>query len=317
MTSKYREEDLGKISPLSIGDRRSKVSAAHFVDPERPTRGMLDIFPDVLKGSELRKVVGALQAARAEKREILWLLGTHVIKCGLSLYVSSLMRHGFITALATTGSATVHDLELAFFGETSEDVAEELPKGRFGMSRETASHFTSACALAADAKMGLGEGMGAYVARSGAPHHTLSIFANAYESSVPATVHVALGTDITHQHPSFSGAVVGDLSMKDFRILASVVGRVFDRGVVVLVGSAVVLPEVFLKAVSISYNLGRKPADVTAVGFDMLQHYRVAENVLSRPFQGHGRSYAFSGHHEVMLPLLYRLLVPERGAGGP
>jgi hypothetical protein len=311
MTSKYREEDLGRISPVSIKGRRSKVSVSDFVDPDRPAREMLDIFPNVLKGSELRKVVEALRVARAEKKEILWLLGAHVIKCGLSLYVRSLIEHGYITALATTGSATVHDLELAFFGETSEDVAEELPKGRFGMSRETASHFEAACALAADSKMGLGEGVGAYVERSRPPHRKISVFAGAYESSVPATVHVALGTDITHQHASFSGAVVGDLSMRDFRILASVVGRLFDRGVVVLFGSAVVLPEVFLKAVSISYNVGRKPVDVTAAGFDMVQHYRVTENVLSRPFQGNGRSYAFAGHHEVMLPLLYRLLLQE------
>lgn len=315
MMSKYKEENLAKITPVSIKDRQSKVSVSNIVDPERPTRDMLDMFPDVLKGSDLRRVVEALHIARAEKREILWLLGSHVMKCGLSLYVSSLMKRGFMTALATTGSSTVHDIELAFFGKTSEDVAQELPRGRFGMSGETAAHFAAACALATEAEMGLGEGVGAYVGGSAAPHRVVSLYANAYEASIPATVHVALGTDITHQHASFPGAAVGELSMRDFRILASVVGRLFDRGVVVIFGSAVILPEVFLKAVSIAYNVGRKPVNVTAAGFDMLQHYRVAENVLTRPFQGAGRSYAFSGHHEVMLPLLYHLLVRDSATG--
>ena len=151
-------------------------------------------------------------------------------------------------------------------------------------------------------------GLGAYITESKAKHRRVSVYANAFEASVPATVHVALGTDITHQHPSFPGGLVGELSMRDFRILTASVGRLFDGGVVVVFGSAVVLPEVFLKAVSIGYNLGRKPKGVTAASFDMTQQYRVTENVLKRPFYGAGESYSFVGHHEVMLPLLFHML---------
>ncbi len=314
MTSKYKEEDLSRIRPISINDRDSKVKIDDFIDPESRKAGrtgLIEMFPDVLKGRDLRSVVEALQRARADKKEILWLIGAHVIKCGLSYYLASLIKRGYITAIATTGSATVHDMELAFFGKTSEDVAVELSAGRFGMSRETVAHFTAACEKGAKSGLGLGEGIGAYVTQSDAPHGDVSVYGNAYRATIPATVHVALGTDITHQHPSFSGSLVGELSMRDFRIFSAVVGRLFSGGVVVVFGSAVVLPEVFLKAVSIGYNLGRKPDNVTAVNFDMFQQYRVTENVLTRPFQGAGRGYTFIGHHELMLPLLHRLLTQE------
>ncbi|UCG53473.1 MAG: hypothetical protein JSW58_07940, partial [Candidatus Latescibacterota bacterium] len=173
---------------------------------------------------------------------------------------------------------------------------------------ETASHFVAACQYAGNEKLGLGEGVGAYVERSKAPHAKYSIFGGACRSGVPATVHVAFGTDITHQHPSFPASLVGELTMKDFRILSRTVGRLFDGGVVIVFGSAVVLPEVFLKAVSIGYNLGRTPRGVTAANFDMLPQYRVKENVLDRPFKNSGESYSFHGHHEIMLPLVYTLL---------
>ena len=310
--SPYKEEDLSKIKSISIGDRKSKVSVGDFVDPATLRRvdgeALLEGFPRVLKGDELRRFVSALEAARRDKREIVWLIGAHVIKCGLSLYINSLIDRGYVTALATTGSATVHDLELAFYGVTSEDVAEELPQGRFGMSRETAAHFEAACRLAAESDRGLGEGVGAYVNLEKAPYEKISVFGHCQRAGVPATVHVALGTDITHQHPTFPAAMVGELSMRDFRIHAGSVGRLFDNGVAVVLGSAVVLPEVFMKAVSVSYSVGRKPENVTAASFDMLPQYRVGENVLRRPFPGSGQSYAFTGHHELMLPVLYHLL---------
>ncbi|MEJ2721572.1 MAG: hypothetical protein P8181_10615 [bacterium] len=267
-----------------------------FVDPE---------------ASGTAALVGALRRARDERRQIVWMIGAHVIKTGLSLYLSSLMRKGFITTIATTGSATVHDLELAFYGKTSEDVAAELPNGRFGMARETSAHFAAACRHAAGNEQGLGEGLGEYIHASQAPHARFSVFAGAHRAGIPATVHVALGTDITHQHPEFPAGTVGDLSMRDFRILTRRVGEMFEGGAVVVFGSAGVLPEVFLKAVSIGYNLGRRPSGVTAASFDMIPQYRVRENVLTRPFQGAGRSFAFQGHHEIMLPLLYSLLTEE------
>lgn len=313
MMSKHDEADLGKIKPISISGRSSKVSVDQFVDPERSTsdapQRLIDRFPRILKGGDLGRVVDALREARDGKREILWLIGAHVLKCGLSLYVNSLIRQGYVTAFSTTGSATVHDLELAFHGATSEDVAVELPKGRFGMVGDTVSHFAAACDHAVRNDLGLGEGLGAYVENAGAPHSRYSVFAQASRSSIPATVHIALGTDVTHQHPSFPASLAGDLSMRDFRILSATIGRLFNGGVVLVFGSAVVLPEVFLKAVSVNYNIGRTPHDVTAVNFDMLPQYRVRENVLSRPFAGAGESYSFHGHHEIMLPLLYTLLM--------
>jgi hypothetical protein len=222
--------------------------------------------------------------------------------------MNSLIDDGFITSISTTGSSVIHDLELAFFGKTSEYVEDELPLGRFGMAGETSRHFNSACQHAERLESGLGFGVGDYIAREDAPHKTISVFHRARSAGIPATVHVSFGTDITHQHPSFPAAAVGELTMKDFRIVAKRVSRLFDRGVVIVFGSAVILPEVFLKAVSINYNLGRKPSGVTAASFDMLPQYRVRENVLARPFQGAGDAYSITGHHEIMLPLLNILL---------
>jgi hypothetical protein len=317
MPGKYKEEDLSKIRPISIDDRESKVSLRHFVDPEKLTdsqsadafSGLQAIFPDVLAGTSIKRLVAAVKEAREAKKEIVWLIGAHVIKCGLSLYLNSLMKKGFITALATTGSATIHDMELAFFGETSEDVARELSLGRFGMSEETSTHYDAACMLAGEDDLGLGEGIGRYIGLMNAPNDAYSIFSAAYRNSVPATVHVAFGTDIAHQHPNFPAAQVGDRTMKDFRILTKTIGNLFDGGVVIVFGSAVVLPEVFLKSVAVNYNLGRKPSRVTAASFDMYPQYRVKENILTRPFQNCGESHSFIGHHEIMLPLFYSLLL--------
>jgi len=187
-------------------------------------------------------------------------------------------------------------------------VAAELSLGRFGMSRETSEHFNQAVRHGDSAGVGLGGGFGDYIETNGAAHASRSVFAGAHRAGIPATVHVALGTDITHQHAGFPAEETARLSMRDFRILTDRVQRVFDAGVVVLLGSAVVLPEVFLKATSVAYNLEAKPRDVFTVGFDMMPQYRVRENVLSRPFRGAGESHMITGHHEIMLPLLYLLL---------
>jgi hypothetical protein len=318
MSSSFEETDLSGVEPISIHDRASKVGLGDLVDPAalgedapRVAAVLERAMPDLLGARSLRAVAGALRAARDDQREIVWFVGAHTIKCGLSLYLNALVAEGFITCLATTGSSVIHDLELAFFGATSEDVASELPAGRFGMARETSEHFNAACLHARDHGTGLGAGVGDYVVSRGAPHARVSVFAGAVGAGVPATVHVAMGTDITHQHASFPAGVAGELSMKDFRIVTHRVGRAFDRGVVVVLGSAVILPEVFLKAVSVNYNLGTKPVGVTCASFDMIQHYRVRENVLSRPFQGAGRAFTVTGHHEITLPLLYLLLRPR------
>lgn len=315
MTSPFEEADLSQIQPISINDRSSKIRVEDITDPSEVAASARDFapvleraMPDILGAESLKAVAAALRAARDGRREIVWFVGAHTIKCGLSLYLRALMAEGFITTIATTGSSVIHDLELAFFGATSEDVAAELPAGRFGMSRETSERFNAACLHARDNDLGLGVGVGDYVVSQAAPHGRVSVFAGAAEAAVPATVHVAMGTDITHQHAAFPAAAVGELTMKDFRILVHRVGRMFDGGVAVVFGSAVVLPEVFLKAVSVNYNVGKKPSGVTCAGFDMIQHYRVRENVLSRPFAGAGRGFAVTGHHEITLPLLYLLL---------
>jgi hypothetical protein len=314
--NQFEETDLGAVRPVPIEGRRSKLSVGDIVKPVRKpdSRGgfsaedMLSAMPDVLAAKALKKLVAALRKAREGDREIIWMIGAHTIKCGLSGYLNALIELSYITTVATTGSSTIHDLELAFFGKTSEFVEDELTAGRFGMARETADHYAAGCEHAYTSGLGLGAGFGDYISNSQAPHKDVSVFRTAAAAGVPATVHVSFGTDITHQHPSFPAGHVGELTMKDFRILSKRVERLFDRGVVIVFGSAVVLPEVFLKAVSVNYNLGHRPAGVTAASFDMLPQYRVRENVLGRPFQGAGETYAITGHHEIMLPLLYFLL---------
>lgn len=313
MKRRYEEADVTRIRTTRMSERASKVRVEDIVDPRKAAPSvsatdLLGAFPGMLAADSLRRTVHALRRARKDRREIVWLMGAHVIKCGLGGYVNALIDDGFVTCLATTGSSTIHDLELAFFGHTSEDVAAELPRGRFGMSAETSERFNAAIRFAASRDAGLGSGIGEFIATEDAPHRRTSVFAGAHAKGIPATVHVALGTDITHPHPGFPAAETATQSMRDFRILAHRVGSAFEEGVVVLVGSAVVLPEVFLKAVSVAYNLGAQPKDVFTVCFDMLPQYRVRENVLSRPFRGHGESHMITGHHEILLPLLYLLL---------
>jgi len=313
---KFEEANLGSIRTIPIENRRSKISVEQIVDPAKlqgngarvNASELLAFFPDVLAADSLKKVVKAMQEAKTASREIVWMVGAHTIKCGLSLYLNALIEAGYITTIATTGSSTIHDLELAFFGKTSEYVEDELRAGRFGMAAETAARYSDACLHAWESGLGLGNGVGDYVGSEKAPHRSVSVFHKANSAGIPATVHVSFGTDVTHQHPSFPAAKVGDLTMKDFRIFTQRVQRMFDGGVAIVFGSAVILPEVFLKAVSINYNLGYQPSGVTAASFDMLPQYRVTENVLGRPFKGAGNAYAITGHHEIMLPLLYFLL---------
>lgn len=312
MSKPFEEADLSAIKTVSIASRASKVTVDDIVDPRDGQAvdrdRLLGMFPDILAAKALKAVAEELRRKRASGREIVWLVGAHTIKVGLSGYLQALIESGYITCLATTGSAVIHDLELSFFGKTSEDVAAELPAGRFGMAEETSQHFNAAVAHADEKGIGFGAGVGAYVEAGDAPHARISVFAAAHRAGVPVTTHVAFGTDITHQHGTFPAEAAARCTMRDFRVLTNRVGRMFDAGAIVVFGSAVILPEVFLKAVSICYNLGQRPRDVTAASFDMIQHYRVRENVLMRPFAGQARAYAITGHHEIMLPLLYSLL---------
>jgi hypothetical protein len=312
MPKRFDEADLSAIRPIAIATRASRVRVEDIVDPRALTgdsHAMLErSLPNMLAADSLKRTASALRKARDAKREIIWLIGAHVVKVGLSGYLGALMEAGYITCISSTGSAVIHDLELSFFGKTSEDVAAELPAGRFGMSKETSEHFNAAVHHGDKAGIGLGGAFGDYIVTSKAPHAKVSVFSAAAAAEIPATVHVALGTDITHQHPGFPVEETARLSMRDFRILTARVQNAFTEGVVVLLGSAVVLPEVFLKATSVAYHLGAVPRGVFAVAFDMMPQYRVRENVLSRPFRGASESHMITGHHEIMLPLLYLLL---------
>ena len=223
MADRFEEADLDRIRTNSIADRRSKVGLEDIVDPATvfdgtdltPSR-LAQAFPGLLGAESLKEVAGALRRARDDSREIVWLIGAHTIKTGLSRYLGALIKERFITCVASTGSSVIHDLELAFHGKTSEDVAVELPLGRFGMSAETSELFNAACRYAHEAEVGLGAGVGAFIVDRGAPNADVSVFAAAHRAGVPATVHVAFGTDITHQHPGFPAGAVGETTMRDF-----------------------------------------------------------------------------------------------------
>lgn len=314
MSDKYEEIDLNRVSTYSVSDRESKVSIDDFGKPVKggkSFRKWFDSLPRQLAGQRLRKLVLALRRnLAATGREMIWMTGAHVVKCGLSPYLIELMRKKYITSLAVNGATLIHDLEIAYFGETSEDVAANLEDGIFGFGEETASIAFQAAAGGKKAGEGLGESLGRHILKSEAPFKEKSVLAQAYRFDIPATVHIAVGTDIIHQHPGFDGAVWGELSHRDFRIFTRRVenlGR--SGGVAMNIGSAVIMPEVFLKAFSIARNLGASFESITTCNLDMINHYRPSQNVLVRPASFGGESISLNGHHEVMIPLLYSALL--------
>ena len=321
---RYKEEPLSfeRLKTVPIGERGGKVRVEHLARPYRKGEGvvgLIDSLPKILAADSFRAVVEALGRARAEKRAILWGLGGHVVKCGLGDVLLDLMRRGWATAFVMNGAASIHDFEIAIAGETSEDVEAVLPDGRFGAAEETGREMNVAIAEGNRDGLGMGEALGRRLDRLAKPEFTPhSIVASAYRASVPVTVHVAVGTDTPHTHPAADGSAIGAGTHRDFRLLCSLV-RGLDRGGVYLnVGSAVVLPEVFLKAVSVVRNLGYPLAEFTTVNFDFLQHYRPMVNVVERPHaKAGGRGFSLTGHHELMIPLLAAALVesdPESGS---
>ncbi len=314
--SRYQEQPLSfdGLKTVPIDARGGKVRVQDFARVYRKGEGLsgwLESLPKILAGDAFRGVVEALQKARDQKRAILWGMGGHVIKCGLGDVLLELMRRGWVSAFVMNGAASIHDFEIAIAGQTSEDVEAVLPDGRFGAAEETGREMNLAIAGGAREGLGMGEALGKRLDTLAkpefAPH---SIVASAYRASVPVTVHVALGTDTPHTHPAADGAAIGAATHRDFRLLCSLV-RGLDRGGVYLnVGSAVVLPEVFLKAVSVVRNLGNPLAGFTTVNFDFLQHYRPKLNVVERPHaRSGGRGYAITGHHELTIPLLAAILI--------
>ena len=308
--SRYQQSpmDFSGLKTVSLRERGGKVKAADFATAYQVgsgVAGLVDSLPRILAGESFRAVVAALAAARVKQRAILWGLGGHVIKCGLAPVLLDLMRRGYATGFALNGSAAIHDFEIALAGHTSEDVEAVLPDGRFGAAEETGREMNRAIVEGARDSIGMGEALGRYLTGSDA-----SLLHGAYVHGTPVTVHVAIGTDTPHMHPAADAAAIGIATHHDFRLFCTLVSDLHDGGVYVNVGSAVVLPEVFLKAVSAVRNLGRPLADFTTVNFDFLQHYRPRVNVVERPHASSGgKGYAITGHHELMLPLLAAALI--------
>ncbi len=266
-------------------------------------REFLDSMPAVLAAKDLRELARRIASARRRRRLFLLMSGAHPIKVGLSPLICGLVRDGVIGALATNGAAAIHDFEMAAAGRTSEDVGEGLSDGSFGMAEETGAFLNRAAKLAAAENLGFGEVVGREILRARLKFRDLSIFAAAYKAGAPATVHVTLGADIVHMHPAADGGAIGKASMADFHRLTAVVSEL-SRGVVVNLGSAVVMPEVFLKALNLARNLGRTVKDFTAADMDFVRHYRPQRNVVQRPTETGGHRVLLTGHHEVMFPLL-------------
>ena len=285
------------------------MSAAEFAHPpgeDRSFRAFLDSLPDVLVARDFRAVIDALATAAQRKRGVVVMLGGHVVKTGLAPLLIDLMRRGVITHLAMNGSAAIHDYEVARFGATSEDVAAGLRDGTFGMADETGREMNQAFVNGMRNSQGMGESLGrALDAETKLANPELSLLLNAHRLGVPATVHAALGAEIIHQHPAANGAAIGDTSHRDFRRLAASLSLIDDGGVVLNLGSAVIMPEVFLKALTIARNLDQgKPRNFVTVDLDMQRHYRPRMNVVQRPTLDGGKGYEITGHHEIMVPLL-------------
>ena len=306
--------DLSKLKTYPAGSRKSKVSFDAFAKACRrgtSFRQFYESLPEILAAHDFRTVVDSIVSAKRNRKTVLWMFGAHVIKVGLSPLLIEMLKRKIVTAIAINGAGVIHDFELAFMGSTSEDVASALADGSFGMADETQRFINQAIKDGAKSHLGLGRAVGSMIVKRRLPYRNLSLLATCYQLGVPATVHVAIGTDIIHQHASADGAAIGQTSLADFRALASVVSTLGQGGVVGNFGSTVILPEVFLKAVSISRNLGHPVKDFTAFNFDMIRHYRPAENVLKRPTLLGGRSFNITGHHELMIPLLVRAIIEK------
>ena len=314
---RWPQIDTAEIQRLPFRQRDNKVGLQDFGAPEKAGDwpSWLSSLPKVLAADHLRLLVARLQEARRERRTIIWMLGGHVVKTGLAPYLSDLMQRGYLTVLAMNGSASIHDVEIALFGKTSENVAKNLEDGSFGMVAETGDFFFTAYQKALAQDCGMGEGVALELQRVQAPHRLSSLVYTAWRLGIPCTVHVAMGCDILHQQPGADGAVIGELTLRDFRILAQATRALEPEGIVVNLGSAVVMPEVFLKAYTMARNLGCRPRRLTTVNLDMIQHYRPRENVLSRPTAFGGEAIPLTGHHEIMIPLLHALLVNEAPDG--
>ena len=313
----YYDIDLSRLNRYPISTRKNKVHVSEFApistEDSRRSRKILSHLPDILTAKDLKEVVSITANATRNNRGVILAMGGHVIKCGLGSIIIDLMRRGIISAVLMNGAASIHDFEIAMIGETSEDVQAVLGEGEFGMAEETGKLHNTAINQAYDSGMGLGCGLGKFISENQFPYREYSILNAAYELGIPALVSVAIGDDITHMHPEASGAAIGASSHKDFLTLASILPNLANGGVYFNVGSAVILPEVFLKAFSIVQNLGYDMSGLNTVNMDMQSHYRPLTNVVKRPTLRNGRGFNLVGTHEIMLPLLAMAVIDEVG----
>lgn len=306
--------NLNKVKTYSVKSRLSKVNKGDFaLKPVKAKSfgGFLDSLPNILKAKDLRAISADIVAARKKNKGVIFMAGAHVIKCGLNPILIELIKKKVITCICLNGAGIIHDFEIALQGKTSEDVAENLKTGKFGMGRETADFLNCAAKEGVKKGFGLGYAVANAIATTKLANKDLSLLYNAYRYKVPVCVFVGIGTDIIHQHPSFDAAATATGSLRDFHILVKNIRSINRGGVVLNFGSAVMLPEVFLKALNLARNIGNRIKDFTTANFDMIYHYRPSQNVVSRPISSGGKGYYIIGHHEIMLPLLAQSVIEK------
>ena len=317
MTSIYPRIDLSRLKTMSIADRASKVCVTDFAALHRfgdSVSRFLDNLPDILAGRSVRALIDRISSAAARGKPVVAAMGAHVVKCGLSPILVDLIRRGVITAVATNGAGAIHDFEIARFGRSSEDVVEGLRSGTFGMAEETAAFLNGAAKTASDEELGFGEALGRALCSGETPYADSSILAAAYECRVPCTVHVCIGCDIVHMHPSADGAAIGDAGLRDLRILTRAMRDLGGGGVLMNLGSAVVLPEVVLKALTTLINLGRDMRGMTGANVDFVQQYRSNQQIVARVREIGGEGISLTGHHELMIPLIAAGVIEKMGS---
>jgi len=324
---------FGAVRTYPLASRKSKVSVRDFAKAPATNSSLtkfLDSLPNILAAGDLRHLLGAIHRARKQRKAILWGIGGHVIKVGLGPVLIDLMKRGFVSGIAMNGAALIHDFEIALAGNTSEDVEAGLGEGQFGMAAETGEYVNEIAKLSHRIRIGYGEAAGQYLSSGiiGVKHADSSVLVAAYKYRIPVTIHLAIGTDIPHMHPAANGAALGDATHHDFHLFCALVQHMHPGGVYLNWGSAVLLPEIFLKAISVVRNLGVALRPITTANFDFIQHYRPLQNVVKRPTasphrrggpESHG--YAITGHHELLLPLVAAALAASwpknRRAGSP
>lgn len=306
--------NINKVKTYSVKKRFSKVGIGDFAKPPVIKSSFLkfyDSLPNILKAKDMRRVVNSVVRAHKLKKQVIFMAGAHVIKCGLNPVLIELIKKKIITCICLNGAGIIHDFEIAFQGKTSEDVGENLKTGRFGMGKETPEFLNNAVTEGVSQGLGLGYSVAKKISDSKLKYKNLSFIFNAYKYKIPVCVFLAIGTDIIHQHPSFNAACSAEASLRDFHLLVDKIAGLNNGGVVMNFGSAVILPEVFLKALNLARNLGSTVKDFTTANFDMIYHYRPSENLVKRPVGPGGNGYYIIGHHEIMLPLLAQAIIDK------